>query len=146
MQEMTHAGGVVARNDGTDGLRLLLVRSRDGQHWVLPKGHIEAGETPEQTAVREVREESGVVGGILEELGVDRYRADDAAAKTAGKTKVSEEVRALYFLMDFVEEVAADEDRALCWLPPEEAARAIEFEGSRLLVEEAAKRLRERRS
>jgi len=37
--------------------------------WSLPKGHIEAGETREQAALREVCEETGIVGRILGELG-----------------------------------------------------------------------------
>src|SRR4029077_451625 len=37
--------------------------------WSLPKGHIEAGETAEQAAVREVEEETGIAGEILAELG-----------------------------------------------------------------------------
>lgn len=38
--------------------------------WSLPKGHIEAGETPEVAAVREIREETGISGAIIAPLGV----------------------------------------------------------------------------
>ena len=38
--------------------------------WSLPKGHVEAGETPEVTAVREVEEETGIHGHVLAPLGV----------------------------------------------------------------------------
>ena len=59
------AGGlVVRRTDG--GHAVLLVSSRrDPSVWVLPKGHIEAGESPEQTASREVREEAGIEGDVV---------------------------------------------------------------------------------
>ena len=55
----THAGGVVAREAGGER-RYLLVRASRDPGWVLPKGHIERGETPEQAAVREVAEEAGI--------------------------------------------------------------------------------------
>ena len=58
-QRVTSAGGVVLR-PGEEGLEVLLCgRDADGL-WVLPKGTPEPGETLEQTAIREVREETGV--------------------------------------------------------------------------------------
>ncbi len=126
MPELSHAGGVVVRSDG-GGHRFLLVQSsRDPSHWVLPKGHIDPGETAEEAAVREVREEAGVVGEIVSELGVDSYSLPN------------ENVRALYFLMRFAGEVPADEDRALRWLDLDEARRTLSFERSRALVQKAA--------
>jgi 8-oxo-dGTP pyrophosphatase MutT (NUDIX family) len=74
----SHAGGVVVRN--ADGIRNVLVvaprfrRADEGPTMVLPKGHIEPGESPEETAVREVREETGVwarVTGPLETISYD---------------------------------------------------------------------------
>lgn len=117
------------RGDAAEPLQVLLVRSSDGRHWVLPKGHIDPGETAREAAVREVREEAGIVGEVLGELGVDAYSIPQ------------EEVRCLYFLMRLVEEVPADEDRELCWLDLAEGAAAIDFAGSRALVEKAASRL-----
>ena len=38
--------------------------------WSLPKGHLEAGETQEQTAVREVQEETGIAGSVIGKLGI----------------------------------------------------------------------------
>jgi 8-oxo-dGTP pyrophosphatase MutT (NUDIX family) len=49
------AGGLVVR-----GAEILLISTREGKRWQLPKGHLESGETPEQAAVRETREETGV--------------------------------------------------------------------------------------
>jgi 8-oxo-dGTP pyrophosphatase MutT (NUDIX family) len=108
---------------------LLLVRSRDGRHWVLPKGHIDPGESAEQAAVREVREEAGIEGEIVARLGVDAY------------TLPHEDVRALYFLMRFVRADTADEDRELCWLAPDAARDATPFEGARALVDAAERAL-----
>ena len=68
------AGGLVI--DTTGALGLLIGRydhkdlSRQRILWSLPKGHIEAGETPEQAAIREVAEETGITSSITQSLGV----------------------------------------------------------------------------
>ncbi|MHB8718889.1 MAG: NUDIX domain-containing protein [Candidatus Dormibacteria bacterium] len=65
----TSSGAVVARR-GTRGWEFVMVRT--GRHWGLPKGHVEAGESPAAAALREVAEETGlpldslVVGKELE--------------------------------------------------------------------------------
>lgn len=67
------AGGVVVRGDEV----VVIVptrRASDGSKVLaLPKGHIDPGETPLQAAVREVREETGIVGELVTELGETRY-------------------------------------------------------------------------
>jgi 8-oxo-dGTP pyrophosphatase MutT (NUDIX family) len=56
---LTHAGGVVCRkNDKGQRTYLLVTAKRDREQWVLPKGHIEPYESAEQTAIREIHEES----------------------------------------------------------------------------------------
>ena len=60
-----------------DGACLVLQR---GDEWVFPKGHLEAGETPEQAAVREVREETGLDIRIIRSLGSTRYAFDGGGA------------------------------------------------------------------
>ncbi|MBQ3136105.1 MAG: NUDIX domain-containing protein [Clostridia bacterium] len=52
--------GAVIYRDDTDGKKFLLIRNKRSAHWGFPKGHIEPGETNEETAVREVLEETGV--------------------------------------------------------------------------------------
>src|SRR2546427_4034147 len=66
------AGGVVFRRDG-GAPRILLLKHSSGK-WMLPKGTIEEGETPEAVAPREGREETGIshVRGVAE-LGQGRY-------------------------------------------------------------------------
>ncbi|CAN2227835.1 COG1051 ADP-ribose pyrophosphatase [Candidatus Nanopelagicaceae bacterium] len=68
------AGGLVIDKSGLQGL---LIGRRDQKDpegkkllWSLPKGHIEEGETPEQAAIREVAEETGINSEITQSLGV----------------------------------------------------------------------------
>ena len=68
------AGGLVVDKSGTKGLLIGRLDPKDASHerllWSLPKGHIEEGETPEQAALREVAEETGINGEITRSLGV----------------------------------------------------------------------------
>ena len=68
------AGGLVVDKSGTKGLLIGRLDPKDASHerllWSLPKGHIEEGETPEQAALREVAEETGIKGEITRSLGV----------------------------------------------------------------------------
>lgn len=68
LKKAESAGGVVFHEDN-----ILLLKKRNGD-WVLPKGHIEYGESVEETALREVMEESGISAEILEYLGEINYR------------------------------------------------------------------------
>src|SRR5262252_9619771 len=74
MNTIQAAGGVVER-PATGGVEILLVhRIRyDPNEWSLPKGKLDAGETLEQAAVREVREETGCLVRVGEFVGVVRY-------------------------------------------------------------------------
>lgn len=69
--EETSAGGlVIDRVDGQPCAALIGRHDRHGRLvWSLPKGHIEPGETPEQAAVREVREETGIASAVIAPLG-----------------------------------------------------------------------------
>jgi len=68
------AGGLVIDGSGTKGLLIGRIDAKDPTRekllWSLPKGHIEAGESPEQAAVREVQEETGIESEIYKSLGV----------------------------------------------------------------------------
>ena len=66
------AGGLVVDSTGTKGLLIARRDQKDQTRliWSLPKGHIEAGETPEIAAIREVAEETGITSEIARSLGV----------------------------------------------------------------------------
>ncbi|MBD8058257.1 NUDIX hydrolase [Cellulomonas sp. JH27-2] len=71
----TSAGGLVVRQrEGTFHAAVIARRNRAGRlEWCLPKGHLEGTETPEEAAVREIAEETGIQGRVLRRLGVIDY-------------------------------------------------------------------------
>jgi mutator protein MutT len=128
MTEFTHAGGVVFKRNGQPLVLVVTAKKRPGD-WVFPKGHIDPGETPEQAAVREVREETGVTARLIERIGVLEFSLPQ------------EQVRAVYYLMEFVSEAPADEGRVILWCTPREARRRLSFENTRALLDAAVRRL-----
>lgn len=121
----THAGGLVVRETARE-LEMLIVRPSDGSDaWVLPKGHIEPGERPEEAAVREVREEAGVQARVHRFLG-----SADFAAK-------GEDVRAAYYLMFWENAVTPSEERDSRWVPLTEAGAKLTHANARQLAERA---------
>ena len=67
MKREKSCGALVVRKNG-ENFDLVLLRHRFGGHWSFPKGHVEAGESERQTALREVREETGLAIRLLEQL------------------------------------------------------------------------------
>lgn len=77
------AGGLLIHGIGTGGqFGVIIGRAGRRGHtlWLLPKGHIEIGESPDQTAVREIAEETGIRGDVMAPLGSVDYwfRAEGA--------------------------------------------------------------------
>ena len=66
------AGGLIFDDQGR--VAIIARHSRSGHlEWCLPKGHIEKGETPQQTAVREVHEETGILGEVIDSIATIDY-------------------------------------------------------------------------
>jgi 8-oxo-dGTP pyrophosphatase MutT (NUDIX family) len=128
---LTHAGGVVHRQEDGNVVVLLVRASREPHDWVLPKGHIEAGETPAQAAQREVREEAGVDASPTEYLGALAFERPGGQRVHVG-----------LFLMRFVGNVPAQEDREVRWCSFREAARLVGFDSTREILEAAERMIR----
>ncbi len=75
------AGAIIIREENGSKKVLLAHRSRGFNDWSFPKGHIEAGETPEVTAKREVMEETGLDIELLEELPPIVYKSNEGTVK-----------------------------------------------------------------
>jgi 8-oxo-dGTP pyrophosphatase MutT (NUDIX family) len=134
---LTHAGGVVFRQQPT--LQFMLVRSQGlVEEWVLPKGHIEPGESAAMTAVREVAEESGAWARILSALGEQLYAPPSGA-----------EVRVRWFLMEWVGDRASAESfegREVVFLSPPDAVARATFHEAKTMLEKAEGMLAGRQS
>jgi 8-oxo-dGTP pyrophosphatase MutT (NUDIX family) len=123
---LTHAGGVVFREQNGRTL-FLVVSSSDGQSWVLPKGHIDPGETPDVAAVRELAEEAGVLGEIVEELSIRSFLK-------YGKLSCLQ-----YFLIRDIGTTDSHEERMLRWEDEKAAFELLTFpEAKAALLEGAA--------
>jgi len=83
-REAVAAGGVVFR-EGDEGIEIVLVSRRASGLFALPKGKVDPGESIEETALREVREESGLVAEILQPLGEVRYWFSDDLGERVDK-------------------------------------------------------------
>jgi len=121
----SHAGGVVARTVSGEREYLLIEARRSRAQWVLPKGHIEPGETPEATAVREVEEEAGVRAEAVAQAGDSEYVVD------------GQPVHVIFFLMRYQGEASGREDRARAWRRYEDALRLLRFEDTRRILTQA---------
>jgi 8-oxo-dGTP pyrophosphatase MutT (NUDIX family) len=127
----TSYGGAVVR-----GGELLVITPAGKRVTGLPKGGPNRGETPEQTAVREVREETGINATVREPLGDVRYWY------RRGGRRVHKTVH--FFLCDFVSGSTADHDHEVDearWIPLADAPRVLSYTGERALIEGALSKL-----
>jgi 8-oxo-dGTP pyrophosphatase MutT (NUDIX family) len=67
------AGGIVFRPNNAQYEYLMVTSNSSQNRWIFPAGHVEAGETPEMTASREVMEEAGVIADTVLDLGIFHY-------------------------------------------------------------------------
>ena len=126
MTVVEQGGGIVFRRDRA-GISILLVRAkRDPSAWIFPKGHIEPGETARETAVRETREEAGVQGDAIVEIG------DPQEFEWAGRW-----YRVQYFLIQMTSESDETDGREKAWFPFDEALDRISFTSARDLLRQA---------
>ena len=126
------AGGVVVR-DGRVAVIVPTRRAATGHKVLaLPKGHVDPGETPEQAAQREVREEAGVETDLVGELGEVRYWYQRNGQKIAKLVT--------FFLFEYRSGDVADHDdevEVARWIPFEEAERTLTYKGEREMVRRA---------
>ena len=127
----TSYGGVVVRGSDT-----IIITPVGKTVTGLPKGGARLGETAEETAAREVREETGVEVSVRERLGDVRYwyrRGGKRILKTVH-----------FFLCDYVAGDTADHDHEVDearWIPLEEAAVTLSFPGEREMIERALSKI-----
>jgi 8-oxo-dGTP pyrophosphatase MutT (NUDIX family) len=139
--EETSAGGLVVDLEGLPLRGAVIARlNRAGRlEWCLPKGHLEDGETPEQAAVREIEEETGIRGRVLGPLGTI-----DFWFSVEGK-RVHKLVH--HYLLEATGgslSIANDPDREavdVAWVPLDQLGKTLAFPNERKLAREASARL-----
>ena len=122
------AGAIIINSKSATPLVLLVTAKRNPAQWVFPKGHVEKGETLEQTALREAEEEAGIRGTIVDRAGNLTFSVD------------GESFYVHYFLVTTKDEGTPEKGRQLRWCTYEEALKALPFENGRALLREAWKK------
>ena len=134
------AGGVVYRRRGDGGYDVALIRTHE-RRWQLPKGWIEAGESAEDAAVREVREEAGIDGDLVGPIDAIEYTfTSNYDAEPAVVHKVVE-----FYLLRYRGGSTDDHDGEVTdarWVDIAEAQHILAFRDERRVVSMAEEALR----
>jgi 8-oxo-dGTP pyrophosphatase MutT (NUDIX family) len=131
------AGGVVCRR-AAGGAEVAIVRVGPKARWQLPKGIVDEGEKPEETAVREVREEAGVEARVAAPLDVIEYWyvGDDRDGRRVRFHKFVH-----LFLLEYASGDVADHDHEVeeaRWVSVADATAMLSFESERKAMRQAA--------
>jgi 8-oxo-dGTP pyrophosphatase MutT (NUDIX family) len=135
------SGGVIYRRT-SDGIEVCLISTKGGARWQLPKGKRESGESLEQTAAREVLEETGLTGKVGQRLAkIDLWFTwnQDGAAVRHHKL-------VYFYLLEYENGCTADHDDEVedaCWFDADEALERLTFPNERKAVVRALEVLAE---
>lgn len=128
----TSAGGLVVDDAHNHAAIIGRLDRRGRLSWSLPKGHIEPGETPDETAAREVAEETGIIGRVLRPVGAIDYWF------VADNRRVHKTVH--HYLLQAVDGALSDEDvevTEVAWVPLGELDEVLAYADERRLVRHA---------
>jgi 8-oxo-dGTP diphosphatase len=133
MKYLSSAGGVIFRKTATD-YEIALIATKGKTVWALPKGIIDKGEQPEEAAIREIREETGLTGEIVSPLDTKSYwfYLKDENVKYR-KTVI-------YFLVEYnsgtICNTCQEVDDAL-WFSFDEALKKLSYKSDREVLQKA---------
>lgn len=129
-------GAVVFRKEKSE-ISFLLIRNKRSAHWGFPKGHVESGETKEETAVREIHEETGLHVSILPEFSQSsEYTIQGKIEKTV-----------VIFLAETNETdyTMQEEEIEECgWFSYDEAMKTLNYDNDKRILVQACQYLKER--
>jgi len=123
------AGGIVLRRAPEGDWQVLLVHRPRYDDWSLPKGKADAGETDEQTALREVEEETGLRCTLGERAGRTRYRDSKGRDKVVHYWLMEPEPDGAFVPNDEVDEVS--------WCTVDDAVARLSYAHDRKLLAKA---------
>ncbi len=128
MKREFSAGGIVFNDKG----QVLLTKHSQNKHWSFPKGLIDPGQTSQEAAIREVREEGGIKAEIVDKVGYSKY------VYTLNGEKIFKVVT--YFLMRYKAGDIKDHDwevEEAGWFEPAAALKQLTFTQDKGLLKKA---------
>jgi len=132
------SGGVIYRKAKGNDVEIALVAVKEGRVWSLPKGIVEKGEEDWETALREVREETGLSGKIMDKIGDISYWYYVRDDNTKRRKTVH------FYLIEYVSGSTSDhnwEVVAAEWFPIDAALNRLSYKGDREIVGKAKEML-----
>jgi 8-oxo-dGTP pyrophosphatase MutT (NUDIX family) len=136
------AGGVLVKTiRGVAMVAAIRPQGKPAGTWALPKGNLDPGETPAETALREVLEETGVEGRLVEKLGDVKYTYTRRGGARVFKVVSFFLLRAGRGRLGEIEEEMRVEVAEARWLPLDEAPRLLSYGGEREMAKKARDRL-----
>jgi len=141
-QQQTSSGGVVFRTINKK-IEVALIYVNGRKEWCLPEGLVEKGEAMEYTALREVREETGLNGRIAGKIGSINYWY----IRKEGEDKVKFFKTVHFFLMEYIGGNIDDHDwevEEARWFTIEEAIEIAEYKSEKETLRKALEMIRNR--
>ena len=139
-KDQVSAGGVVFRRGGA-GVEVALISVGERGRWQLPKGLVGRGESPEEAALREAREETGLEAELIAHVETIEYWY--FSTERGARVRFHKFVH--FYLMRYVSGDVADHDHEVNearWVGIEEAAAMLAFKGEKAVVVKAREMIR----
>jgi 8-oxo-dGTP pyrophosphatase MutT (NUDIX family) len=141
MEREFSAGGVLVKTiRGRPMVAAIRPGGKPDGVWALPKGNLDPGERPDETALREVREETGVEGRLVEKLGDVKYTYTRRGGVRVFKIVSFYLLRAGRGRLGEIDERMRIEVAEARWLPLDEAPRLLAYGGEREMARKALAR------
>ncbi len=135
--EQVSAGGATFRANDS-GYEIAIISVNPSRRWQLPKGLVDAGETPEIAALREVREEAGIETELLSKIEtIEYWYVGDSRGERVRFHKLVH-----FFLLKYIEGDVENHDFEVAearWVKADEALKMLAFKSEREIVEKAIK-------